>query len=160
MGGRQAGSTPRGWDAGGDRERGGCGAHRAGSAGSGVLCRESRTRTRTRSTAGADGEPRGKSAHLSHRGAGRAREHKLPVPPGPPRAAAPVTARPPAPSASACAAAPPLSPELRPPRQLLKCRLRRGRPYRPPGRARPLWRGRLALSAPRRTRPTPRPKSR
>ncbi|XP_063269701.1 deoxycytidine kinase 2 isoform X2 [Prinia subflava] len=73
-----------------------------------------RTGTRTRSKAGADGEPPGQGARQSHQGAGQARQHKALVPPGPPGAASPVRACPPAPSPSACAAAPSLSAQAPP----------------------------------------------
>lgn len=125
--GVRVGSTPRGWDAGGHWERGAAAGARlpAHSA-----LRESRTRAR--STAGADGEPRGQGARQSQGGAGRAREHRAPVPPGPgPGCSArwPQPARAKSRRLRSCSLA--LPPKLRPPRQLLKCRLLLGRLYRP-----------------------------
>lgn len=125
--GGQAGSTPRGRDAGKPwREKGGCG-------GGGWLPVQPALRAAGNRAGRAHRDPNLERGWGAPR-AGWAREHKSPVSPWPVRAAAPVGSRPPAPSAGACAAAPSLLPKLRPPRQLLKCRLLLSRPDRPAGR--------------------------
>lgn len=90
------------------------------------------------------GAPRGRVPVSHTKAQGGLGSTKPPMPPGPSGAAAPARPR----QMSAPARPLPRSPtRLRPPRELLKCRLLLGRPYRPPGRARPLRHGRLALFA-------------